>query len=46
MQKTMQRQNKLPTQQMVKDMEGDLRFKQGQLEDAHTTAARLKVQKE
>ena len=46
MQKTMARQNKLPTQQMVEEMKNDLKFKQGQLEDSETTAARLRVQKE
>jgi hypothetical protein len=29
MQKTMARQNKLPTQQMVEEMKNDLKFKQG-----------------
>ena len=43
MQKTMARQNKLPTQQMVEEMKNDLKFKQGQLEDSETTAARLRV---
>ena len=42
----MARQNKLPTQQMVEEMKNDLKFKQGQLEDSETTAARLRVQKE
>ena len=46
MQNTMARQNKLPTQQMVEEMKNDLKFKQGQLEDSETTAARLRVQKE
>lgn len=46
MQKTMARQNKLPTQKQVDDMKSDLKFKQGQLEDSETTAARLRVQKE
>ena len=46
MQKTIARQNKLPTQQMVEEMKNDLKFKQGQLEDSETTAARLRVQKE
>jgi intraflagellar transport protein 74 len=46
MQKTMQRQNKLPTQQEVGEMRSDLKFKQGQLEDSETTAARLRVSKE
>ena len=46
MQKTMAKQNKLPTQEEYKEMKSDLKFKQGQLEDNETTAARLKVQKE
>lgn len=46
MQKTMQRQNKLPTQQEVSEMRSDLKFKQGQLNDSETTAARLSVSKE
>ena len=46
MQKTMQRQNKLPTQSEVTEMRSDLKFKQGQLEDSETTAARLRVSKE
>ena len=46
MQKTMQRQNKLPTQSEVSEMRSDLKFKQGQLEDSETTAARLRVSKE
>lgn len=46
MQKTMARQNKLPTKQQVDDMAGELRFKQDQLENTETTTARLKVQKE
>jgi hypothetical protein len=43
MQKTMARQNKLPTQKDVQNMKEDLRFKQNQLEDSETTAARLKI---
>ena len=31
---------------MVEEMKNDLKFKQGQLEDSETTAARLRVQKE
>jgi intraflagellar transport protein 74 len=46
MQKTMARQNKLPTQSQVAEMREDLKFKQGQLSDSETTAARLRVQKE
>ena len=46
MQKTMARQNKLPTQSQVAEMQSDLKFKKGQLEDSETTAARLRVQKE
>jgi len=43
MQKTMARQNKLPTGAQVDEMKNDLKFKQGQLEDSETTAARLRV---
>lgn len=43
MQKTMARQNKLPTSKQVDEMKSDLKFKQGQLEDSETTAARLRV---
>ena len=46
MQKTMARQNKLPTSAQVDEMKSDLKFKQGQLEDSETTAARLRVQQE
>jgi len=46
MQKTMARQNKLPTKQQFDDMAGELRFKQDQLENTETTTARLKVQKD
>jgi hypothetical protein len=46
MQKNMARQNKLPTQQQVSEMKSDLKFKQGQLEDTETTAARLRVQQD
>jgi len=43
MQKTLARQNKLPSTHDVREMKDDLKFKQGQLEDSETTAARLKV---
>lgn len=46
MQKTLARQNKLPTSSQVDEMQKDLKFKQGQLEDSETTAARLRVQQE
>ena len=46
MQKTMARQNKLPTTQQVDEMKKDLNFKKGQLEDSETTAARLRVQQD
>ena len=46
MQRTMARQNKLPTSSQVDEMKNDLKFKQGQLEDSETTAARLRVQKD
>ena len=46
MQKTMARQNKLPTQAQVTDMRDDLKFKQDLLENSETTAARLKVQQD
>lgn len=46
MQKTLARQNKLPTSAQVDEMRNDLKFKQGQLEDSETTAARLRVQKD
>lgn len=46
MQKDMARQNKLPTSQQVDEMKSDLKFKQGQLENSESTAARLKVQQE
>lgn len=36
----------MPTQQQVEDMRSDLKFKQDQMEDAETTAARLIQQKE
>jgi hypothetical protein len=46
MQKTLARKNKLPTATDVREMRDDLKFKQGQLEDSETTAARLKVNKD
>jgi intraflagellar transport protein 74 len=46
MQKDMARQNKLPTSSQVNEMKDDLKFKQGQLENSESTAARLKVQQE
>lgn len=46
MQKTMARQGKLPTQVQVTEMKDDLKFKQDQLENSETTAARLSVQKD
>ena len=46
MQKDMARQNKLPTSVQVDEMKNDLKFKQGQLENSESTAARLKVQQE
>lgn len=46
MQKDMARQNKLPTSTQVNEMKDDLKFKQGQLENSESTAARLKVQQE
>lgn len=46
MQKTMARQNKLPTSQQVDEMKNDLKFKQDQLENSETTAVRLRVQQE
>jgi len=46
MQITMAKQNKLPDRKQFEEMKKDLNFKKGQLEDAETTAARLKVQKE
>jgi len=44
MQKDMARQNKLPTKSQVNEMQDDLNFKKGQLENSESTAARLKVQ--
>lgn len=41
MQKTLARKNKLPSQQQVEDMRGDLNFKARQLNDAESTAAKL-----
>jgi intraflagellar transport protein 74 len=46
MQKDMARQNKLPNSNQVDEMKNDLKFKQGQLENSESTAARLKVQQE
>jgi intraflagellar transport protein 74 len=46
MQKTMTRQNKLPNSSQFDDMKSDLKFKQGQMEDSQTTAARLRVQQD
>ena len=46
MQKSMARQNKLPTAAQYKDQKEDLAFKQGQLENAENTYARLKVELE
>jgi intraflagellar transport protein 74 len=41
MQKTLNRQQKLPTSQDVNEMREDLNFKQRQLNDAERTAAQL-----
>ncbi len=41
MQKSLAKQNKLPSQDQFKDMKDDLKFKQKLVEDNHTTAARL-----
>jgi chromosome segregation ATPase len=46
MQKTMVRQNNLPTAAQYKDKKEELAFKQGQVENAETTYARLKVELE
>lgn len=46
MQKDMARQNKLPSSSQVTEMKDDLKFKQGQLDNSESTAARLKVQQE
>lgn len=46
MQKSLARQNRLPSQQQVTEMKDDLKFKQELLENSETTAARLKVQHE
>lgn len=46
MQKSMAKQNKLPNQQEFNEMREDLKFKQDQLENSETTAARLKHQQE
>lgn len=46
MQKTMIRQNNLPTAAQYKDKKEELAFKQGQVENAETTYARLKVELE
>ena len=42
----MNRQEKLPTAAEVNDKRSDLAYKQGQLESAETTYARLKVELE
>mmetsp|Transcript_984 Transcript_984/g.991 ORF Transcript_984/g.991 Transcript_984/m.991 type:complete len:227 (+) Transcript_984:1061-1741(+) len=42
----MARENKLPSAAQVQDQRSDLQFKQGQLENAETTFARLKVELE
>jgi len=46
MQKTMFRQNNLPSAAEVKDKKGELAFKQGQVDNAENTYARLKVELE
>ena len=46
MQRTMIRQNNLPTAAQYKDKKDELAFKQGQVENAETTYARLKVELE
>jgi intraflagellar transport protein 74 len=42
----MAREGKLPTQGQVTEMKDDLKFKQDQMENSETTAARLSVQKD
>ena len=46
MQKTMLRQNNLPSAAEVRDKKGELAFKQGQVDNAENTYARLKVELE
>lgn len=46
MQKTMLRQNNLPTAAQFQDKKSELEFKKGQVENAETTYARLKVELE
>jgi hypothetical protein len=46
MQKTMLRQNNLPTTAQYKDKKEELAFKMGQVDNAETTFARLKVELE
>jgi intraflagellar transport protein 74 len=46
MQRTMIRQNNLPSAAQYKDKKDELAFKQGQVENAETTYARLKVELE
>jgi len=46
MQKTMTRQNNLPTAAQYKDKKEELAFKQGQVDNSETTYARLKVELE
>jgi len=46
MHEDMERQHKLPTSEQVRDMKGELAFKENQLESAGTTFARLKVEME
>ena len=46
MQKTLARQNKLPSQKDVDDMRDELDHKQKQLNDAERTAAQLQVEVE
>lgn len=46
MQKNLARQHKLPSQMQVDEMKKDLNFKQKQLENAESTAAKLSVEVE
>lgn len=46
MQKNLARQHKLPSQMQVNEMKKDLNFKQKQLENAESTAAKLAVEVE
>lgn len=46
MQKNLARQHKLPSQLQVNEMKKDLNFKQKQLENAESTAAKLAVEVE